>query len=36
MLQRCESKLQLINSMPQQRHLRLQADLALGAALDAG
>ena len=36
MLQRSQPKLQLVNAVPQQRQLRLQADLALGAALDPG
>jgi hypothetical protein len=34
MLERGQPKLQLINSMSQQRQLRLEADLALSTALD--
>jgi hypothetical protein len=36
MFQRSKPKLQLINPMPQQRQLCLEADLAFGAALDSG
>jgi hypothetical protein len=34
MFQRGQPKLQLVNPMPQKRQLCLEADLALGAALD--
>ncbi len=34
MLQRSKPKLQLVNAVTQQSHLRLQTDLTLGPALD--